>query len=924
MANFSEGRDAAGNGGGSSPGLLDEFRQAWEQALDCFTPPNVDWFLQRAGEESGPIAERLYAVDSEYRNRIGTEIRSAEHSPAQNPTVIARNEDSEADPEPAAFAGTIDFEPSEADEDGSHKAFAATMIGDTANADKDQTDPASGRKDSSTAERRVAGYEIEGTLGRGGMGVVYRARQTGLNRLVALKMILGGSHAAPEYLARFQSEAEAVAQLQHPNIVQIYDIGQHEGLPFFSLELIDGQSLEAERANRPMEPLRSAEITETLARAMGYAHNRGIVHRDLKPANVLLTAAGVPKVTDFGLVKRLEEDSGQTATGTVMGTPSYMAPEQAWGSKDVGPLADVYSLGAMLYALITGRPPFLGTNAAETVMQLRQQEPVPPSRLQPSLPRDLETICLKCLQKDPGKRYADAGELAEDLRRFQANEPILARPVSRAERAWRWCRRNPSLATSGGIAIVLAVCLMIGGPLAALLINQERDTAIKAQGLAETNEQKATKNAGLARQQRDYAVLAFNTLVERVPTDLKNVPGTNRIKQNLILTAMDGLTKVETVGGEESKDLVMARRIPRWANRCWKWDFPTTPTRNSSRCHDILLRLRQNGHRDARVVRASCIWGVPSATWARRPSGSRGPRRPTSFTRNRSKPAKPRSRPRRIPYSSNRNSRTVTDTWPAAALDLGRPQEALDDGNKSIVYLQECLVPKPHDADLLRGNCRSEILAGACPHQSGEPCKSGRVFSRGSPRVERTGRKGQGRHHRPNQPGPVLQRSGHGSVAFRECGRRRGTTVKKRSRCWKTCSARTAAVPMLSCSANWRKLIIAWGRPARNCTIPKPPNTWNAARRPGGFSWKNLPKTAAPGRIICSRWPDTDKSRKLSRMPMTSPRSLPKMPMPSICWPAHTPFPQRPGNGPIKRQTATSLPSAEELRKKASPLLGRL
>ena len=288
------------------------------------------------------------------------QIRSAEHSPAQNQTVIAPNEDSEADPEPAAFAGTVDWEPSEADEEGSHRAFAATMIGDTANANKDQTDPASGRKDSSKAERRVAGYEVLDTLGRGGMGVVYRPRQMGLNRLVALKMILGGSHAAPEYLARFQAEAEAVAQLQHPNIVQIYDIGQHEGLPFFSLELIDGQSLEAERANRPMEPLRSAEIIETLARAMGYAHGRGIVHRDLKPANVLLTAAGVPKVTDFGLVKRLEEDSGQTATGTVMGTPSYMAPEQAWGSKNVGPLADVYSLGAILYALIDRPAAVLG------------------------------------------------------------------------------------------------------------------------------------------------------------------------------------------------------------------------------------------------------------------------------------------------------------------------------------------------------------------------------------------------------------------------------------------------------------------------------------------------------------------------------------------------------------------------------------
>ncbi|MGH7202362.1 MAG: serine/threonine-protein kinase, partial [Planctomycetaceae bacterium] len=364
-------------------------------------------------------------------------------------------------------------------------------------------------------------------------GVVYHARQIGLNRSVALKMILAGSHADGETLARFQAEAEAVAQLQHPNIVQIYDIGTQDGLPYFSLEFVDGPSLEHERAGRPVAPDRAAELVELLARAMHVAHTRGIVHRDLKPANVLLTSAGVPKVTDFGLVKRVEGDSGQTRTGTIMGTPSYMAPEQAWGDKAVGPLADVYSLGAILYALVTGRPPFLGPTPLETVVQLRQEEPVPPTRLQSQLPRDLETICLRCLQKSTDKRYADAEALADDLRRYRAGEPILARPVGRIERGWRWCRRKPSLAAASGVALALAVCLMIGGPIAATAIYAQKEKAERNERIARDKEQLATKNERLAitngriaDKQRDLSLDALETLVERVPTDLRNVPGT--------------------------------------------------------------------------------------------------------------------------------------------------------------------------------------------------------------------------------------------------------------------------------------------------------------------------------------------------------------------------------------------------------------
>ena len=279
----------------------------------------------------------------------------------------------------------------------------------------------------------IPGYEILEKLGEGGMGVVYKARQLGLNRLVALKMIRGGSQARPDHFARFRIEAEAVARLRHPNILQIYDIGEVDGLPFVSLELLEGGSLADRLAGTPQPARQAAELLMTLARAVQVAHDAGIVHRDLKPSNVLFTADGIPKITDFGLAKRLDSDSRQTETGQIMGSPSYMAPEQARGhTRDVGPAADVYALGAILYEMLTGRPPFKGETPMETVRQVIDDEVVPPSRLVPKVARDLETICLKCLNKEPSRRYASASELAEDLDRYRKGEidpraPRLAR-----------------------------------------------------------------------------------------------------------------------------------------------------------------------------------------------------------------------------------------------------------------------------------------------------------------------------------------------------------------------------------------------------------------------------------------------------------------------------------------------------------------
>jgi serine/threonine protein kinase len=289
----------------------------------------------------------------------------------------------------------------------------------------------------------VEGYEIIAELGHGGMGVVYKARHQSLGRFVALKMIRAGSLAKPEDLARFRIEAEAVAKQRHPNIIQIYDIGETGGLPFVALELLEGGSLEDFLAATPQPGEFSARLSATLARAVHTAHQAGIIHRDLKPSNVMFASEGTPKITDFGLAKRLEED-GYTETGQVLGSPSYIPPEQAQGlAKEVGPAADVYSLGAILYEMLTGRPPFKGTTPVETVMQVLNEDPVPPSQLQPHVPRDLETICLKCLAKEPQKRYASALALAEDLDRYLADTPIQARRVPAFERARKWVRRRP-------------------------------------------------------------------------------------------------------------------------------------------------------------------------------------------------------------------------------------------------------------------------------------------------------------------------------------------------------------------------------------------------------------------------------------------------------------------------------------------------
>jgi WD40 repeat protein/tetratricopeptide (TPR) repeat protein len=324
----------------------------------------------------------------------------------------------------------------------------------------------------------VPGYEVLSELGRGGMGVVYKARHLALKRVVALKVIRAGSHAGPEEVARFKVEAESAARLQHPHIVQIHEVGEVEGQPFCALEFVGGGSLAAKLAGTPQPPRQAAQWLLTLAQAMQAAHQAGVVHRDLKPANVLLTEDGRPKVTDFGLAKRLDDPSGQTQTGAILGTPSYMSPEQAAGeARAIGPATDVYALGAILYEMLTGRPPFKAATVPETLLQVRTEEPIPPSRFQPRTPRDLETICLKCLQKEPARRYATAEALAEDLQRFLRGEAIRARPVGRLELLGRWCRRNPVVASlAGAVALSLLAGAVVAG-FFALQMYREKENA---------------------------------------------------------------------------------------------------------------------------------------------------------------------------------------------------------------------------------------------------------------------------------------------------------------------------------------------------------------------------------------------------------------------------------------------------------------
>ncbi|HKI16522.1 MAG TPA: serine/threonine-protein kinase, partial [Isosphaeraceae bacterium] len=426
----------------------------------------------------------------------------------------------------------------------------------------------------------VPGYDILEELGRGGMGVVYKARHRRLQRLVALKMVLAGAHVGQVGLARFRAEAEAVAKLLHSNIVQIYETGEHEGRPYFSLEFVEGGSLDKRIGASPTSPRAAAQFVETLARTMEVAHQRGIVHRDLKPANILLAKLGsqssvirnrefdssslpadhwsrttTPKIADFGLAKRVDDDSSQTQSGAILGTPSYMAPEQAGGrNREIGPAVDIYSLGAILYELLVGRPPFKAGNPIDTVRQVIEQEPVPPRQLEPRVPHDLETICLKCLEKDPARRFASAAEMADDLRRFVDGHPILARPTPAWERAWKWAKRRPAIVALLGVSAmaVLGMVLFIvwhnvslRGRLAVALAEERR---------ARQREQNAVQEQRLSLVEQEGRKLFDSARVDVAASDWSSA----RLNLEKALTTIGSEARVEDL---RKPALVLLKRV---------------------------------------------------------------------------------------------------------------------------------------------------------------------------------------------------------------------------------------------------------------------------------------------------------------------------------------------------------------------------
>jgi serine/threonine protein kinase len=497
--------------------LLDRYEEAWRRgerpALDDSRPARL---------ASLSVLVELVLTDLEFRLKAGEAGRVEEY--------LQRYPELDADPETFLALAAAEYafrrrrEPALAPED-----FGSRF--------PQQREALLARLQQVVHDRvSVPGYEVLGELGRGGMGIVYKARQLVLDRIVALKMVQAATHAGPKETARFRREASAAARLQHPNIVQIYEVGEHDGRPYLALEYVDGGNLAQQLARALPSARQAAQLVEVVARAMHFAHQKGIIHRDLKPANILLQndegrmtndermsndearstkAQGIghsslgishsfvighwsfviPKITDFGLAKQMEEVARHTHSGAILGTPAYMAPEQAAGrTRDIGPDTDVYALGAILYECLAGRPPFRADTSLATLQQVLADDPVPPTRLQPGIPTDLETICLKCLHKEGHRRYAGAHDLAEDLRRWQAGEPIHARPVSLWERGVKWARRRPAAAALVAVC-VLAVVGVVGASLGF--------TAYLRQALEQRTQELRREQEGRERETQD-------------------------------------------------------------------------------------------------------------------------------------------------------------------------------------------------------------------------------------------------------------------------------------------------------------------------------------------------------------------------------------------------------------------------------------
>ncbi len=441
---------------------LNEILRAYLEAVDAGNPPDRQEWLRQYPEFAAEL--ELFLADYEQVDRIAEPLRPAAAAAAM------RSEGIIGDAQATIGVGRV----------------AGVSVGATI--------------------RYFGDYELLEEIARGGMGVVYKARQISLNRIVAVKMILAGNFATRADHDRFHAEAQAAALLDHPNIVPIYEVGEYEGQHYFSMGYVDGQSLAARLAEGPLPPKEAATMVATVAEAVEYAHRQGVIHRDIKPSNVLLDCQGRPRVTDFGLAKRVDSGSDLTATGQVLGTPSYMPPEQAAGQINaVGPAADIYALGALLYTLLATRPPFQAATSFETLQQVIDQEPVALRQLNAAVPRDLETIVLKCLEKSVPRRYSTAQALTDDLRRYLDGRPILARPVGRWERTWRWCRRQPVVACLIAAVALTLVAGIIVSSWFAMVAEAKRAEAEKQQHRAEAGEKLADDRLGQVEEEKQRA-----------------------------------------------------------------------------------------------------------------------------------------------------------------------------------------------------------------------------------------------------------------------------------------------------------------------------------------------------------------------------------------------------------------------------------
>lgn len=424
---------------------------------------------------------------------------------------------------------------------------ALTSLPPTRTYDPNPTSGWSPKNDRERDVPRIPGFEIERKVDEGGMGVVYEARQVSLNRRVALKLIRDLDDATPDHLERFRREARAIAELNDPHFVQIYESGEHAGQPYMALEFVDGGTLEELRRGEPQPEKFCAEIVETISRAMFKAHDIGLVHRDLKPHNVLMTRDGTPKIADFGLVKRRKQDDSQrTEDGRVMGTVSYMSREQSYGV-EVDARTDIHALGGILYCLLTGRPPYLGATVYDTIQQLRNQEPFAPRQLRPGVSKDLDTICLKCLQKEPRKRYATALDLAEDLRRFLDGRPIVARPVGVIQRSWRWAKRNPLAATVAALVVAIAVISsLMSWRLEVANHNLKNETIAATNARNSAEAARKSEEAARKAKTKQYNELLQSQYISLYHADslLRNNPIEVKIRKRLMELALKALERL--------------------------------------------------------------------------------------------------------------------------------------------------------------------------------------------------------------------------------------------------------------------------------------------------------------------------------------------------------------------------------------------